>query len=123
MAISMKLKVLAAACVGIAAAGWSSQASAATMSRECRVDQVGVFGNRIHIKCAPDPSKAYTGEIRYYAMAISQDARVVDNIVRVAIGAKQTNKPLVIWFDMDDYRSVPGCQGVDCRKLLAAALE
>lgn len=123
MVVSRNLKAIAVAAVAFTAAGWTNNASAATVSRMCSVDQVGVFGNRVHVKCAPENDKAYTRDIRYYAMAISQDAKVVDNIVRVAIGAKQTNKPLVIWFDMDDYRSVPGCQGSDCRKLIAAALE
>lgn len=96
------------------------------MSRSCNVDQIGVYANRIHLKCIPDPQRAYTGDIRYYAMAITGDARVlgvVENIIALAIGAKQTNKPMVIQFDMGDYRSVPGCQGNDCRKLVSAALE
>jgi hypothetical protein len=28
-----------------------------------------------------------------------------------------------LWFDMDDYKSVPGCLGSDCRRLKGAALE
>ena len=99
------------------------EAEAATMSRLCKVDQVGVMNNRIHIKCAPLADKAYTKDIPYYAMNLTEDARKVDNIIALAIAAKQINKPLVVWFDWDDYRSVPGCQGNDCRKLVSAALE
>lgn len=121
---SIVLKSLASLVAVFVASGWATEADAASvMSRLCNVDQVGVFENRIHIKCAPDPDKAYTKDIPYYAMAITGDARVIDNIIALAIGAKQVNKPLVIWFDMDDYRSVPGCQGSNCRKLTAAALE
>jgi hypothetical protein len=117
-----------AAAIGLAgtlgALAWASQAQAAQiMSRTCNVDQIGVFTNRIHIKCVPIQGTAYTNEIEYYAMAITSDARVIDNVIALAIGAKQTNKPLVIQFDMDDYKSVPGCQGHDCRKLTGAALE
>ena len=119
----MSLAVLAM----LTTATWTTSANAETiMSRQCRVDQVAVFANRIHLKCNVDPGKAYTGDIRYYAAAITADARtsiMVESIVALAIAAKQTNKPMVIGFDMDDYRSVPGCQGSDCRKLVSAALE
>ena len=121
------IRTLALACACAGAFSWTTEAEAQEiMSRSCNVDQIGVYANRIHLKCTPDPQRAYTGEIRYYAMAITGDARVlgvVQNVVALAIGAKQTNKPMVIQFDMGDYRSVPGCQGNDCRKLVSAALE
>lgn len=101
----------------------STGAQAQSQSRLCEVDQVGVFENRIHIKCAPIADKAFTKDILYYAMRIDNPAVMVDNIVALAVGAKQTRKPLVIWYDFNDYKSVPGCQGVNCRRLVAAALE
>lgn len=121
------MRMLAIVCATAGAFTWTAEAEAQEiMSRSCNVDQVGVYANRIHLKCIPDPQRAYTGDIRYYAMAITGDARVlgvVENVVALAIAAKQTNKPMVIQFDMADYRSVPGCQGNDCRKLVSAALE
>lgn len=111
----------------LAATTWAIPAKAESIvSRECRVDQVAVLANRMHLKCNVDPRQTYTGEIRYYAVAITADARtgiMVESIIALAIAAKQANKPMVIRFDMDDYRSVPGCQGSDCRKLVSAALE
>lgn len=100
-----------------------SSAQAQSQSRLCDVDQVGVFENRIHIKCVPIADKAYTKDIPYYAMRIDKPKAVVDGIIALAVGAKQTRKPLRIWFDFGDYKSVPGCQGNDCRRLVAAALE
>lgn len=101
---------------------YASDAHAA-QSRLCEVDQIGVFENRIHIKCVPIASKAYTKDIPYYAMAMTKPKAVIDNIIALAVGAKQTKKPLVVWFDFSDYKSVPGCQGNNCRRLVAAALE
>lgn len=111
----------------LVATAWTAPAQAeGIMSRQCHVDQVAVFANRIHLKCNPDPQKAYTGEIRYYAAAITGDARnatMVESIIALAIASKQARKPMAISFDMDDYKSVPGCRGNDCRKLVSAALE
>lgn len=116
-------KLLVVGTAIFSASTWSSGAVAQSDSRQCYVDQVAVFSNRIHLKCNPDKQKAYTSDILYYAMAISEDAKLIDNVIALAIGAKQTNKPLVIWFAPNDYRSVPGCQGNNCRRLSAVALE
>lgn len=102
---------------------WPVQAQAADMSRLCEVDQVAVLANRIHIKCAPDDAKAFTKDIRYYAMSLSQPPAKIQGVIALATTAKQIRKPLVIWFNWDDYRSVPGCQGIDCRVMSGAALE
>lgn len=101
---------------------YASNAQAA-QSRLCNVDQVAVFENRIHIKCNAIAGKAYTKDIPYYAMAITKPKAVIDNVIALAVGAKVTKKPLVVWFDWNDYKSVPGCRGNDCRRLVAAALE
>ncbi len=92
-------------------------------SRVCVPDSVAVFSNRIHVKCKPDPKKAFTKDIRYYAMAIaSRNSKQVDYTLQVLLGAQTSNKKLRIWFDTHDYKSVPGCQGSDCRKLTGAAI-
>ena len=100
-----------------------TSAQAQSQSRLCEVDQVGVFENRIHVKCVPIADKAYTRDIPYYAMRIDKRKAVIDGIIALAVGAKQTRKPLRIWFDFGDYESVPGCRGNNCRRLVAAALE
>lgn len=116
------LQLAAVALVGTL--GFSVQpAAAATMQRLCSVDQVAVIEGRIHIKCAPNPQQAYTKEIPYYAMPLNEPPAKIDAVISLAIAAKQIRKPMVLWFDMDDYRSVPGCQGNNCRRLHGAALE
>jgi len=110
--------VMAAGVALVAGSGASAQ-----QSRLCEVDQVAVFANRIHVKCVPIASAAYTKDIPYYAMATSKPKVLIDNIIALAVGAKVTRKPLRIWMDMSDYSSVPGCKGSNCRRLVAAALE
>lgn len=118
----MRLVTMAAAfCV--AAFFGTTSAEAARQPRSCDVDQVGVMENRIHIKCVPIEGQANTQAIYYFAMSLSEDSRKVDNVIALAIAAKQTRKPLVIAYDTADYKSVPGCDGSNCRRLLAAALE
>lgn len=118
----IRFAVLAAAgCYGIA--GATAAQAQSSQSRLCNVDQVAVFENRIHVKCAPNADQAFTKDIPYYAMNIGKDAKVIDNIIALAVGAKVTRKPLVVWYDFSDYQSVPGCNGTNCRRLVAAALE
>lgn len=122
MKISATLTTLGLLCA--AAAGTSSApASASTLSRSCPVDSVAVIDNRMHIKCASIPGVAHTQAIYYFAMPLTEPAAKIESIVTLAIEAKRIKKAMVLWFNMDDYKSVPGCQGSDCRRLLGAALE
>lgn len=121
MAIS-KFAAVASLFLAGAALG-STEAEAATTQRACLVDSVGVIEGRMHIKCAPLPANAYTGEIRYYAMNLSEGAAKIEAIVLLAIESKRRNKAMAISFDMEDYKSVPGCAGHNCRRLIGAAME
>jgi hypothetical protein len=118
-------KMLCLAALGLAGSlGLAARpAAAANSQRLCEVDQVAVIEGRIHIKCAPNPQQAFTTAIYYYAMPLTEPASKIEGVISLAIAAKQLRKPMVLWFDMDDYRSVPGCQGSNCRRLNGAALE
>ncbi len=118
----LRRKILASAILAVGFMAVPGIANAAT-SRMCNVDQVGVMANRIHIKCAPNPGQAYTKDIPYYAMRLNEPEAKIDNIIALAIASKQIRKPLVVWFDQSDYKSLPGCLGSNCRRLVAAALE
>ena len=63
------------------------------------------------------------GEIRHYALPLTEPVAKVESLVLLAIESKRINKPLVLWFDMADYERMPGCLGHDCRRLKGAALE
>lgn len=107
----------------LGAAFVSAPASAGTLSRSCPVDNVAVIDARIHIKCAPVPGVGHTQAIYYFAMPLTEPAVKIQAVIALAIEAKRSRKPMTLWFDMDDYKSVPSCQGNDCRRLQGAALE
>jgi hypothetical protein len=102
---------------------FSHSAQAAPQSRSCLVDNVTVIDERMHIKCAPNAQQAYTKDILYYAMSLREPSVKVESIVMLAIAAKNRNKAMTLTFDSDDYKSVPGCQGNNCRALKGAAME
>ncbi|MFN4095719.1 MAG: hypothetical protein ACK4GG_03010 [Sphingomonas sp.] len=95
----------------------------ANTQRNCAVDSVAVIDARMHIKCAPIPGVGHSYAIYYFAMNLSEGPAKVQSLIALAIAAKQARKPMVLWFDMEDYKSVPGCAGSNCRKLRGAAME
>lgn len=111
---------------GLAVAGAAFVAvpeAEANTQRSCTVDSVAVIDARMHIKCAPIPTIGHTQAIYYFAMNLSEGPAKVQSVIALAIAAKQQGKPMVLWFDMNDYKSVPGCAGSNCRKLRGAAME
>lgn len=117
-------RMAALAGVFMAGAGvFAVRAEAATQQRDCLVDSIAVIEQRMHIKCVPIPANAYTGEITYYAMPVSEGSPKVDSVVMLAIESKRRNKAMKILFDMADYASVPGCLGHNCRRLRGAVME
>jgi hypothetical protein len=107
---------------GVAPTMVSTPVHAASKGRLCKVDIVAVIEKRLHVKCVPEQD-AYTREIIYYAMLLTEPVVKTEAVIAMAIESKKLNKPVRIWFDDADYASVPGCQGSDCRKLLGLALE
>ena len=96
-------------------------AQADTRSRACKPVEVAVFGNRLHVRCEPINGQAYTSELRYYAMKLDNSVQVQATL-DLLLMAKANNRSLTIRFDENDYQSVPGCQGGDCRRLVWAAM-
>lgn len=106
---------------GVAAVG--GRAEAATQQRDCLVDSVAVIGQRMHIKCAPVAGAAYTTQLTYYAMNLSEGAAKVQSIIMLAIESKRRNKAMKLQFDNEEYQSVAGCLGHNCRLLQGAIME
>ena len=123
MAYRLYLAAAVMAPLATASPPLASSAQAATISRNCAVDNVAVIEARMHIKCAPIPTIANTHAIYYFAAALSEGPAKIESLVMLAIESKRIKKPLVIWYDPEDYASVPGCQGNNCRRLSGAALE
>jgi hypothetical protein len=120
----VKVGVVAAIVFGLSFVPTPSNANEAKiMNRVCTPTAVSVYSNRIHVKCKPIQGKAYTNDITYYAMAISsRNSKRVDYTLQVLLAAKTSKRNLRLWFDYDDYESVPGCKGVNCRKLTGVSI-
>ena len=91
-------------------------------SRNCKVTEVAVFSNRIHVKCAKIDSQPWTGDIPYYAMKMKEGSTRQLMVMDLLVAARTSGRSLRVWVDMADYQSVPGCKGSDCRRLHAVAL-
>jgi hypothetical protein len=107
---------------GLVPAGVGAPAYGASKARLCKVDHLAVIDRRLHVKCAAE-QEAYTREITYYAMSLTEPVVKTEAIIAMVMESKKQNRPVRIWFDDSDYASVPGCQGSDCRKMLGLALE
>lgn len=99
----------------------SLPADASNRTRVCKPATVGVFSNRIHVRCEAIGGQAYTEDIRYYAMKLD-DSPQVQATLQLLLMAKAHNRQLSISFDESDYKSVPGCQGSNCRRLRWASM-
>ena len=118
-----KIMMIAALAVGGFAglAAMAGSAEAAT-SRNCKPTAIAIFKSRIHLKCAVIKSQAYTEDIPYYAMSIKAAGGRLGAIIQLLVSAQERGRTLRIWFDMGDYKSVPGCKGSDCRRLTGVSL-
>ena len=105
-----------AVAAAVVAVSLLTTAHADDRTRKCTPVDVGVFENRLHVQCEPLNGQAYTTQIRYYAMKMS-DSEQFDATLQLLLMAKAHDRPLRLSFDDADYASVPGCQGGDCRRL------
>lgn len=119
----MKRVAITTALLALAAMPMTAALAEKVQSRSCKPVEVAVFANRIHVKCAPQADKAYTGDITYYAMATNDRSAIDSLTLQVLTAAQASDRNLRVWFDLDDYKSVPGCQGNDCRRLVAVAMQ
>ena len=103
-------------------AGVGAPAYGASKARHCKVDHLAAIDKRLHVKCAAG-QEAYTNDITYYAMSLTEPVVKTKAIVAMVMESKKQNRPVRIWFDDSDYASVPECRGADCRKMLRLALE
>ena len=122
MDIRKIIMIAAVAVVGFAGLSAVSGGAEAATSRNCKPTAIAIFSNRIHLKCAVIKSKAYTEDIPYYAMSIKQAGTRLTAIIQLLVSAQERGRTLRIWFDMGDYKSVPGCKGNDCRRLTGVSL-
>ena len=117
----MVAAIAAGGFAGLSAMAGSAEA-AQIKSRDCKPTRIAIFKNRIHVKCAVIKSQAYTADIPYYAMSIEAAGPRLTAIIQLLVSAQERGRTLRIWPDMADYKSVPGCNGSNCRRLTGVSL-
>ena len=107
----------------------------AVRSTTCRIGNVGVFGNRVHVRCAaiespiqaPRPPLGNLGQSAvpmeawlptYFAVSLQSDAALANMTVSLATAAAAQNKQVQILFTAGAGANPTGCAPNDCRRLI-----
>jgi hypothetical protein len=91
-----------------------AQPPAAASTFTCTPYTVGVFAQRIHVRCTTpaDPGNA----IYYFAFCTANDAALGARYLSAMTAAKATGKDLLIYYTPDDLSAAGcGCATSDCR--------
>ena len=92
----------------------------------CRLTDVSVFADRVHIHCAPptvldeQQSGASTGTYMYFAL--ETNSPMAPSIIALATGAKVADQLVFIRYANKDSDNPAGCGATDCRRLLEMRL-
>jgi hypothetical protein len=87
---------------------------AAIITHTCTPTGIGVFANRIHVRCSTggEPGAA----IVYFAYCTAQDAALSARFLSTITAAKATGKNLVLFYDQADLSGTScSCSNPDCR--------
>jgi len=88
-----------------------SNAQGAKQSRECTVEDVAVFDNRIVIQC--DVKGGKKSPAKYYAVDVS--APTASMVLQ--LGLHSLKRKVKVYFIDDQSLNPEGCEPVDCRRL------
>ena len=100
----------------VAAMALSGDALASPSSSACTVVEVGVFPDRVHIRCSAPTVPG--GDIVFFAIS-SADELVADRFVSMGMSALVSGRPMFFTFDTDysihSFSDAPGCLAETCR--------
>lgn len=103
------------------AAAWPNGANAATFSYGCTVSEVGVFANRIHVRCTK-PAPGPFGDIWFFAVSTANSTTAA-RFLTMFNSALVENRRLTLQYDAFDSSGEQfGCRAVDCRGVDGAIL-
>jgi hypothetical protein len=90
-------------------------------SAPCTVSEVGVFENRIHVKCA-NPQAGAFGQITFFAVSTANSANAA-RFLTLFDSALVENRKLTIQYELFDISGEQfGCRSTDCRAARGAIL-
>jgi hypothetical protein len=96
-------------------------AEAADQNRTCKVNNVAVLGNRVHVRCDPIAGGGLLPPPIYFAVEINNP--MADKLIILASQALLGNRPLSLTYEGTPGANPPGCAVNDCRRLTSAWLQ
>lgn len=108
--ISRTLSIVACA---IFALGMPQVATAQSgkQSRECTIEDVAIYENRVVIQC--DVRGGKKSPAKYYAVAVTSPTATMV----LQLGLTSLRRKVKIYFIDDTSLNPPGCEPIDCRRL------
>lgn len=107
------VRLIFIASIALCTLGVSPEASAqgAKQSRECTIEDVAIYEDRIVIQC--DVKGGKLSPAKYYAVAVTSPLAplVLD------LGLASLKRKVKVYFSSDASLNPPGCLPADCRKL------
>jgi hypothetical protein len=88
-------------------------AQSGKQSRECTIEDVAIYENRIVIQCAAKGGKV--SSVKYYAVAV--ESRVAPMVLQ--LGLASLRRKVKVYFIDDPSLNPPGCEATICRRLEA----
>ena len=86
-------------------------AQSGKQSRECTIEDVAIYENRIVVQCAAKGGKV--SPIKYYAVAV--ESAIAPMVLE--LGLASLRRKVKVYFIDDPSLNPPGCDATICRKL------
>lgn len=119
-----RILIMALALSGAIAANTATlpaPAAAAEQTRACKVVNVAVLANRIHIRCNPVAGGGLVAPPIFFAVELNNP--MADKAVALAAQALIANRELSITYEGTPGANPPGCLVQDCRRLTSVWLQ
>lgn len=79
----------------------------------CTINNIGVFTNRIHVKCSPGD-----GAIAYFATsAVPSNQLYANRMLTILNTGFALGKKVIIYYNSSSANNPSGCAASDCRKM------
>lgn len=96
-------------------------AAAADQNRTCKVENVAVLNNRVHVRCDAIPGGGLLKPPVFFAVELNNP--MADKLIALASQALISNRPLYLTYEGTLAANPPGCLPQDCRRLTGAWLQ
>jgi len=115
------LAVSAAVAVWAIARPTPATAQVVETTTECKVLNVAVYQDRVHIRCGAVGDNVWKKPPEY--LAIGATNPLADRLLILGSEALIHNRPLTVTYDWGTDGQPPGCLVADCRRLIGLVLK